>query len=140
MATIREAQTQVRQERGIKLIYVAGPMSGLPDHNFPAFRACRDRLKAKGFGVMCPPDFPINSDASRARQLANHHYLRHDIERLILCNGIALLPGWEKSTGARCEAAIMKTLGMHFYNELGEQIDTPAVISITCGYTDGWEE
>ncbi|WP_457825134.1 DUF4406 domain-containing protein, partial [Staphylococcus aureus] len=33
-------------------IYVAGPMSGLPELNFPAFHAAAAELRAQGFDVV----------------------------------------------------------------------------------------
>lgn len=30
-------------------LYVAGPMSGLPDHNYPAFREAATRLRDLGY-------------------------------------------------------------------------------------------
>ena len=37
-------------------IYLAGPMTGLPDHNFPAFRAAAEGLQQAGWEVVNPAD------------------------------------------------------------------------------------
>ena len=37
-------------------IYIAGPMSGLPDLNYPAFHAMAERLRAKGLHVESPAE------------------------------------------------------------------------------------
>ena len=35
-------------------LYVAGPMTGLPDHNYPAFAEAAARLRAVGYEVESP--------------------------------------------------------------------------------------
>ena len=37
-------------------VYVAGPMSGMPGHNFPAFNAAADSLRAQGWHVENPAE------------------------------------------------------------------------------------
>ena len=44
----------------MKRIYLSGPMSGLPELNFPAFHAEAARLRALGFEVVNPADFPLS--------------------------------------------------------------------------------
>jgi nucleoside 2-deoxyribosyltransferase len=87
-------------------LYLAGPMTGLPEHNFPAFNRAASMLRAAGHEVINPVD--INGDT--ATPWAD--CLRADIEQLIKCDGIALLPGWDKSKGASLECFIAKALGM----------------------------
>lgn len=42
-------------------------------------------------------------------------YMRHDIERLVHCQGIYMMRGWEKSKGASEELRIAQMLGMDVY-------------------------
>ena len=37
-----------------KRIYISGPMTGMPEHNFPAFHAAADRLRKAGWSVVNP--------------------------------------------------------------------------------------
>ncbi|KQT75382.1 DUF4406 domain-containing protein [Microbacterium sp. Leaf436] len=87
-------------------IYVAGPMTGLPELNYPAFRAAASELRAHGFDVEDPSENvnPTPDDY--------HGWLRAGLAQLITCDGVALLPEWEKSGGARLEATVGATLGM----------------------------
>lgn len=102
-----------RPEGGIELapsrknrLYLAGPMTGLPDLNFPAFNAAAAALRERGYHVENPAEHGIVEGAEWG------DYLRYDIGRLVTCEGIALLPGWFQSKGARLEANIAKELGM----------------------------
>lgn len=90
----------------MKRIYVAGPMSGLPELNFPAFHAAAAKLRAEGFDVVNPAE--INSDPAAKWE----DCMRADIRELVTCDGIALLPGWGDSRGAKLEAHIAEALGM----------------------------
>ncbi|MBF3131496.1 DUF4406 domain-containing protein, partial [Pseudomonas aeruginosa] len=40
----------------IQRIYLAGPMTGLPEHNFPAFHAEAARLRSLGYQVENPAE------------------------------------------------------------------------------------
>lgn len=87
-------------------LYIAGPMTGLPDYNYDAFHAAQAELHRAGFVVMNPArnGLPMG--------LQWHQYMRRDLSMLIACNGIALLPGWERSRGARLEVAWADALQM----------------------------
>lgn len=88
-------------------IYLAGPMTGYAEHNFPAFHAAAARLRADGHDVVNPAE--INPDTSKGWA----DCMRSDIAELVTCEAIALLPGWEKSRGATLEHHIASQLGMH---------------------------
>lgn len=94
-------------------VYLAGPMSGLPDLNFPAFHAAATSLRGFGFDVVNPAELNPEKDKPWAE------CMRVDIAQLVTCQGIALLPGWEKSKGARLESQIASDLKM-FRVLLGE--------------------
>lgn len=87
-------------------IYIAGPMTGLPELNFPAFAAEAARLRALGYDVVNPAE--INPDHSKTW----HECMRSDIAQLVTCECICLLPGWEHSKGATLELHIAERLGM----------------------------
>lgn len=98
-------------------LYVAGPMSGLPDFNYPTFNAAADLLRKAGFGrgsftregVESPTRGATRAEAS---PLPWDEYLRMAIGQLIRVEGVAVLPGWEGSKGARLEVHIADELGM----------------------------
>lgn len=87
-------------------IYVAGPMTGLPDDNYPAFRDAAAQLAAEGFAVE-DPSTNVNPTPDDY-----HGWLRAGLRQLVECDAVALLPGWEASGGARLEVNVAATLGL----------------------------
>ena len=85
-------------------IYIAGPMSNLPDLNYPSFHAEAARLRAIGFHVENP--------AENQQQVDWQSYMRVAIARLVKCDAVALLPGWERSRGALIENGLAVSLGI----------------------------
>lgn len=86
-------------------IYIAGPMTGLPNLNFEAFHDAARALRAEGHDVVNPAE--INADPSAGWLSC----MRADIRELVTCDAIYLLQGWENSRGARLEARIAEGLG-----------------------------
>lgn len=114
-------------------VYIAGPMSGVPQFNYPAFRAAAVELRRLGYFVISPVEIG-EAWAGGQTEHPPQEYLRHDIEHLVHCDAIALLPDWDRSVGARCEAAIALTLGLAFMDGHGTLITPPASITIASGY------
>lgn len=85
-------------------LYISGPMTGIVDHNFPAFNAAATKVRALGYDAVNPVD--INPDVGTPWAMC----LRADIKALCDCDGIVLLPGWEKSNGAQLELHIAHRL------------------------------
>lgn len=88
--------------------YLAGPMTGIAEYNFPAFNAAAQKLRALGYTVVNPTEItgPISEGLPRS------FYLRQDLVYLLTCDAIILLPGWENSPGALLERAIAEQLDM----------------------------
>ena len=95
-----------RQSLPTTRIFLSGPMSGLPESNYPAFHAEAERLRALGYHV----ESPAENDPPACGTW--HGYMRKAIEQLITCDVIALLPGWTESRGSLMERQIAVTLGM----------------------------
>ena len=87
-------------------IYIAGPMTGLPELNFPAFNAAAAALRTAGSTVINPVELNANPDSSW------YDCMRIDIRELVTCESICLLPNWTMSRGARLEFHIAAQLNM----------------------------
>jgi hypothetical protein len=92
--------------RTVHRLYISGPMTGLPELNFPAFNQAARALRREGFEVVNPAE--INDDC----ELDWHACLRADIKALCDCDLIVLLPGWETSNGAHLELHVAHRLGL----------------------------
>lgn len=99
----------------MKKIYLAGPMSGLPDNNFPAFDRAAERLRAAGHEVISPADMTraAGFDASHVSTPAQYAaFLRDDIKAILTVDAIAMLPGWQDSRGATLEFNVAAMIGL----------------------------
>lgn len=106
-------------------VYIAGPMRGYPQYNFPAFKEARERLREKGYDVVCPAeeDEKEGFDPNCYLEVPPDKYeefLKRDFKMIKRCDAIVLLPGWDKSEGARSEAtyAIGKDIKLMFYADM----------------------
>lgn len=88
----------------MKRVYLSGPMSGIPESNFPAFHEWAARLRAEGFEVVSPAEI----EEAGSWEMC----LRKDMRELPTCDAIALMPGWERSKGAHLELHVAHRLGM----------------------------
>lgn len=109
-------------------IYLAGPMRGIPEFNFPAFHAAAKTLRDAGHFVFSPAERDnerhgtdiSKGNATGDEQLAAKEHgfnLREALaaDMKFICEeaeGIALLPGFENSKGARAEKATAEALGL----------------------------
>lgn len=87
-------------------VYVSGPMTGMPNLNFPAFNEAAQRLRLAGYTVINPVE--LNPDPATSWTQC----MRNDIKALCDCDAVALLPGWENSQGAHLEVHIGHRLGL----------------------------
>lgn len=90
--------------------YLAGPMSGIEEQNYPAFKLAAEQLRTMGYYIVSPHEtfpYPIQPDEARWQMC-----LGRDIATLSACEGIILLPGWSKSKGVRLELHVALALGL----------------------------
>lgn len=108
-------------------IYIAGPMSGLPQSNFPAFFEA-ERVVQEEFPfseIMNPARMDVDfGDTDLAGKLTSDlsdqesrmvlaHFMERDIPCVVKAEIIVLLPGWEASPGVTIELAVARATGTH---------------------------
>jgi nucleoside 2-deoxyribosyltransferase len=104
-------------------LYIAGPMRGLPEFNFPAFHEAAAFLRAAGCEVVNPaehdlemypdlPSWPGYADGNIAicPQFDAAATLAWDLQQVAECDAVAVLPGWQNSSGANLEVSLARLL------------------------------
>jgi hypothetical protein len=112
-------------------IYLAGPMRGYKDFNFPAFFAAAEKLRADGHTVFNPAERDTKEWGSErlasatgseeevsknlgmeGLTLARHCFLEDTRWICTQADAIAVLPGWKTSRGAIAERALGVAIGL----------------------------
>lgn len=100
--------------------YLAGPMTGIPQFNYPAFDAAAAQLRSDGYDIVSPAE--MDDEKTRAAAMASPDgkpglgstngetwgdFLARDVKLIAdTVDGIICLPGWEGSKGARLEVFV----------------------------------
>lgn len=93
----REALAGVAPAIVIPRIYLAGPMTGYPDFNYPAFARAAQRLRDKGWAVTSPAD---EFHGDQARPYAE--YVDRDLTLLGEVDAVYCLLGWDGREARGC--------------------------------------
>lgn len=86
-------------------IYIAGPMTGRPLFNHPAFNAAEAKYAALGYRVFNPAKNGLPPESPW------REHMRVDIAALLRSRSVVLLDGWMDSRGANIEHDIAAAVG-----------------------------
>lgn len=112
---------------GCQKLYVAGPMRGYYEFNFPAFDRATWFLQVQGHEVFNPAERDRNKGFDPTGMMGTQQELdtldfslrealAADLQWICLnAEGIYMLPGWSRSTGALAEWRTGIALGLKFY-------------------------
>ncbi len=130
-------------------VYIAGPMTGIPHYNFPAFFEAENTLSSWGFEPVNPankdvtdyPDieeWPEYATGTPSTKFSLAKAMHWDITQILECDGIVLLPGWEASKGANIELTVAKACGKEIWVYRGDHLskyspDVERTVSSTGG-------
>jgi hypothetical protein len=100
--------------------YLAGPMTGHPEFNYPAFeKAAMILREGVKLDLACPHEVIHDGVDGIRGALPYEEYVRAGLKLLLECQAIILMSGWETSKGAINELMVAKMCNMkvYFWNE-----------------------
>ena len=97
-------------------IYIACPMTGFENFNRPKIKAKAEQLEALGHTPVHTADLPDGWEYME--------YINESMRRLITCEAIYLMTGWESSKGVQMyELPLALDMGLKIYKEGIEEVD-----------------
>ena len=116
-------------------LYISGPVTGYEQGNKPAFDQAKETLKAAGHDPISPFD---GETSEQTNETLTDKYgslywkvLAKDIVMMAGAEGVVLLPGWERSKGARIEAYVALHAGLPIFDNISlQQIDPSYVAGV----------
>lgn len=104
--------------------YIAGPMRGYRNFNFPAFDKCRDKGRELGYNMISPADLDREAGLIDDTPTGNEKLTQKQIDACLdrdlaairelnpKTDGIVVLSGYRQSVGAMAEIAIARWRGL----------------------------
>lgn len=109
-------------------LYVIGPVTGRENLNRAAFEEAKEKLLDAGYDVLIPHDVvPPDYDYARA--------MRTSIVTMLGCDGVAFLPDWDESRGAKLEREVAIAGGLPIHC-----VDTWLLMADDCPENDNLPE
>jgi len=112
-------------------IYIAGPMRGYEDYNYPAFDDRANMLEGAGWNIVNPAALDRDQGKPMSDPLSfspdtnyeDHEFMRMALKRDMVaicdeCTAIYMMRDWEKSRGAKAEWHLAKAMGLDIFYEV----------------------
>ncbi len=91
-------------------IYLSGPMTGLPEFNYPAFAKAAYELRHDGHFVYNPQEYAYDGPLDKfPLREAFAEYCDFICEE---ADALYILPNWEESKGVKAEKSLAECLGL----------------------------
>lgn len=95
-----------------RIIYLSGPMTGLPEFNYPAFHKAAEQLRSAGHHVYNPAEYVHHEKEFPLRRA----FAEYSAFICLRADTIVLLPGWQASLGVSAELALAKNCKLDIIN------------------------
>lgn len=118
-------------------VYICGPIAGYPNLNKDAFAHAKQYIDDLGLYPVNPHDIApfahVSTDCPGGDKYYGHKeeglhsstcYMRTDIQRMLQCDAIYVLDGWEASIGGRLELMVAAQCGMDIFFERQKYIES----------------
>ena len=114
------------------VIYISGPMTGLPELNYPAFHAAAKAIEAAGFAACNPAE-----NHQGRTDLPHWLYLAHDLRALTAADAMLQLDGWRYSVGAKIEWRVARAIGLPIVTSEDLDRDPHGRLAAACEFRRG---
>ena len=94
--------------RAFGICYISGPMTGIPDLNYPAFFTAEENLQLHYSKILNPARLQLDKNQENKWE----NWMRKAIVMMMEATHVVLLPGWENSKGATEEVRLANLLGI----------------------------
>lgn len=88
---------------GEHTFYLSGPMTGLPDYNYPEFERISRLLREDEYTVLSPHETEPHPPEMYLEEDKWHYYMERAREMVSASTAILLMRGWPYSSGATQE-------------------------------------
>jgi nucleoside 2-deoxyribosyltransferase len=108
---------QVWGDDQVRSAYLAGPMRGYEDYNYPLFNAVAKELRETGYKISNPAE--TDAEVAERAEVADNPlsvYMERDLADVARTDAVFVLPGWEASQGAMIEVTVAQMLGHPVYS------------------------
>lgn len=107
-------------------LYLAGPMTGIHQLNSPAFEKAAKALRQAGFEVYNPAEvYPWDKSFPKRQAFADY------MQFIALeADGLALMPDWHQSTGAKAEYMLAINVGLKIFELSSMADDHPLLMRV----------
>jgi hypothetical protein len=113
--------------------YLAGPMRGYPEFNFPAFHKAAAELRDWGWDVWSPAENDLDNgfDPEKDEAKSLREYMTVDLPEVCKADTVFCLPGWQESEGATLEVHVAHACGIRVRLYRGKNQPSEVILPIT---------
>ena len=117
------------RSRNPTIVYLSGPMRGVPNLNYPEFNRMARKLRTAGFAVINPAE-----NLGGAKTFSRQVFMRLDYSHVLQADEVWVLSNWSNSEGARAEVLVAMDCGIPIFHCLNRNRIFPKITTTNCAY------